>query len=216
MASGRSISKTSLASALGMHRDTLAKRLKEQGLDRKFDELTNDELDILTRNFKAKKPTSGLRYLRGSLRKQGVRIQKDRVRKSLTRVDALGQALRTRLAIKRRRYKVPRPNYLWHGDGHHKLIWWGIVLHGFIDGYCRTVCLSSCRRARLIMLIQVTGLRASTNNRAQTVLEVFLMAIQEYGTPSRVRGDRGGENTKVSIWMIMHRGPGRASFMWGS
>ncbi|KAJ7480898.1 hypothetical protein FB451DRAFT_1556366 [Mycena latifolia] len=31
-----------------------------------------------------------------------------------------------------------------------------------------------------------------------------------------MRGDRGGENTKVSIWMIVHRGPGRASFMWGS
>ncbi|KAI0087666.1 hypothetical protein BDY19DRAFT_892184, partial [Irpex rosettiformis] len=26
-----------------------------------------------------------------------------------------------------------------HCDGHHKLIWWGIVLHGFIDGYCHTV-----------------------------------------------------------------------------
>ncbi|KAJ7737020.1 hypothetical protein B0H14DRAFT_3611897 [Mycena olivaceomarginata] len=41
-------------------------------------------------------------------------------------------------------------------------------------------------------------------------------AIQQYGTPSRMRGDRGGENTKVAIWMVMHRGPGRASFMWGS
>jgi hypothetical protein len=31
-----------------------------------------------------------------------------------------------------------------------------------------------------------------------------------------MRGDRGGENTGVSVWMIMHRGPNRASFMWGS
>lgn len=43
-----------------------------------------------------------------------------------------------------------------------------------------------------------------------------MTAIQKYGTPSRVRGDRGGENTKVAVWMVMHRGPGRASFMWGS
>ncbi|KAJ7020133.1 hypothetical protein C8F04DRAFT_889062, partial [Mycena alexandri] len=69
----------------------------------------------------------------------GVRVQKERVRYSLKCVDGLGQALRTRLAIKRRRYTVPRPNYLWHCDGHHKLIWWGIVIHGFIDGFCRTV-----------------------------------------------------------------------------
>jgi hypothetical protein len=64
--------------------------------------------------------------------------------------------------------------------------------------------------------MQVTGLRASTNNRAKTVLEIFLHAIEEYGTPSRLRGDRGGENVAVSVWMIMHRGPNRASFMWGS
>ncbi|KAJ6450136.1 hypothetical protein C8R47DRAFT_918967, partial [Mycena vitilis] len=63
-----------------------------------------------------------------------LRVQKERTRLSLKRVDALGQALRTRLAIQRRRYTVPRPNYLWHCDGHHKLIWWGIVIHGFIDG----------------------------------------------------------------------------------
>ncbi|KAF8218027.1 hypothetical protein K438DRAFT_1796187 [Mycena galopus ATCC 62051] len=31
-----------------------------------------------------------------------------------------------------------------------------------------------------------------------------------------IQNDRGGENTKVAIWMVMHRGPGRASFMWGS
>lgn len=138
-ASGRNIKRTTLAAALGVHRHTLRKRLQELGLNTKFDTLTDDELDVLTRQFKAKKPTSGLRYLRGNLRKHGVRMQKERVRHSLKRVDGLGQALRTRLAIKRRRYTVPHPNYLWHCDGHHKLIWWGVVIHGFIDGYCRTV-----------------------------------------------------------------------------
>jgi hypothetical protein len=111
----------------------------ELGLEKRFDELDDDELDDITREYKAKKPTSGLRYLRGYYRRCGLRVQKERARYSLKRVDALGQALRTHLAIKRRRYKVPRPNYLWHCDGHHKLIWWGIVIHGFIDGYCRTV-----------------------------------------------------------------------------
>jgi hypothetical protein len=63
---------------------------------------------------------------------------------------------------------------------------------------------------------QVIGLRASTNNTASTVLQLFLDAIQKYGVPSRMRGDRGGENIEVSVWMIKHRGTKRASFMWGS
>lgn len=64
--------------------------------------------------------------------------------------------------------------------------------------------------------LQVTGLRASTNNRASTMLDMFIDAILAHGVPSRVRGDRGGENRDVSILMIILRGLDRASFMWGS
>ena len=59
-------------------------------------------------------------------------------------------------------------------------------------------------------------MEASTNNRATTVLEVFFKAIKLWGVPSRLRGDRGGENILISVWMILFRGPSRASFMWGS
>jgi len=62
----------------------------------------------------------------------------------------------------------------------------------------------------------MVALHASMSNSASTVLQVFLGAISIYGTPSRVQGDRGGENKKVSVYMIMTRGPKRASFMWGS
>jgi len=47
-------------------------------------------------------------------------------------------------------------------------------------------------------------------------LDVFVEVIQEYGVPSQVRGDRGGENRDVSILMILLRGINRVSFMWGS
>ena len=60
------------------------------------------------------------------------------------------------------------------------------------------------------------GLRASTDNKASTVLKLFLERVNCYGCPSRVRGDRGGENIYVAVWMILFMGPGRGSFMWGS
>ena len=63
---------------------------------------------------------------------------------------------------------------------------------------------------------QITGLQASNNNLADTVLDVFKNAVYQYGLPSRVRGDRGGENVKVSVYIIKKRGPNRASFMWGT
>ncbi|KAH0835633.1 hypothetical protein J3R83DRAFT_9382 [Lanmaoa asiatica] len=117
----------------------------------------------------------------------------------MQRIDPLGRLIRSRAAIQRWVYEAPRSNYVWHIDGHHKLIRWGFVIHGIIDGFCRTV----------------VGLHANTDNRAQMVLALFLTAIEEYGTPSRVRGDRGGENIDVAVWMIEHRGHNRSSFLWG-
>jgi len=138
--------------------------------------------------------------VRGHLRSTGIRIQKQRVLDSLRRVDRIGRFIRRRAAIRRRKYFSSRPNALWHCDGHHKLIKYGFVIHGFIDGNCRTV----------------TALCVNTNNRASTVLELFLCAVAVYGHPSRVRGDRGGENVLVSAYMIMKHGPNRGSFLWGS
>ena len=61
--------------------------------------------------------------------------------------------------------------------------------------------------------MQITGLCSSTNNRASTVLNMFINAILEHGVPSRAHGDRGGKNRDVSILMILLRGLDRASFM---
>jgi hypothetical protein len=51
--------------------------------------------------------------------------------------------------------------------------------------------------------LQITGICASTNNRVSTVLEMFLDAIVDYGIPSCVRGDHGGENKDVAVLMIL-------------
>ena len=44
-------------------------------------------------------------------------------------------------------------------------------------------------------------LRCSTNNRAETVKDCFVDAVQEYSLPLRVRCDMGGENVDVAQFM---------------
>ncbi|KAH0836635.1 hypothetical protein J3R83DRAFT_8353 [Lanmaoa asiatica] len=197
---GRQIKLTELARLLGLHRNTIRAYMKKYEIERKYSDISNSDLDQLVAQFKASHPESGSRYVMGHLRAQGYRLQFTRVLQSLGRVDRIGQILRTRQVKKRRKYYVKRPNALWHVDGHHKLIRWGIVIHGFIDGFCRTI----------------VALRASNNNQSTTVLDLFQCAVAEFGMPSRVRGDRGGENIDVATYVVMKNGPHRASFMWGS
>jgi len=136
----RNISKTQLARALGMHRNTLRKKMVESGVHSKHSSIEDTDLDALIRTYKIQKPDAGVRYVRGYLRSVGLYIQKQRVLDSLKRVDRIGRFIRRRAVIRRRRYFSSRPNALWHCDGHHKLIKYGFVIHGFIDGNCRTVC----------------------------------------------------------------------------
>ena len=87
-----------------------------------------------------------------------------------------------------------------HLDGNHKLIQpYRFVIHGCIDGYSR----------------MIVFLRASTNNRATTVLSNFQNAVQQYNLPSRVRSDLGLENIEVARLMLQERGINRGSHIAG-
>ncbi|KAJ3963922.1 hypothetical protein EV361DRAFT_856501, partial [Lentinula raphanica] len=59
MGKGRRISVTRLAKLTGVHRHTLRYYLKKHGIDYKFSTLTDEQLDTITRLFKASKVNSG-------------------------------------------------------------------------------------------------------------------------------------------------------------
>ena len=70
-----------------------------------------------------------------------------------------------------------------------------MVIHGCIDGYSRLVLYLFC----------------ANNNKSATVLQLFLAAKEEYGLPSQVRSDKGGQNFGVCEYMLCARGTGRQS-----
>ena len=49
-----------------------------------------------------------------------------------------------------------------------------------------------------------------------SVYRLFRQATEEYGVPSRVRSDKGGESILVCQFMITVRGSGRGSHIAGS
>lgn len=68
-----------------------------------------------------------------------LRVPRDKVLSLLRHIDPDGIDLRKRHRLKRRKYRVKGPNYVWHVDGYDKLKPYGFCVHGAIDGYCRRI-----------------------------------------------------------------------------
>lgn len=70
-------------------------------------------------------------------------------------------------------------------NGHYSLIRCGLagglVIHGGVDGF-----------SRMIVFLRFT------NNRAETVANLFQLAISEYGSPCNITTDNGGKNVRLS------------------
>ncbi len=195
---------TKIGQMIGVSRWTIQRRVVEYGLDNMtgFHYLSNEELDGVTSEFiSSHGNTLGQNYVARHLKSIGLRIQRQRIRESIGRVDPQNTVLRWGVVVSRRKYEVPWPNSLWHLDGHHALIRWKLVIHGCIDGYSRRIMFLEC----------------NANNYSETVLGLFLDAVRMDGNlwPSRIRVDYGVENVQVCDAMIEARGEGRGSFIAG-
>ncbi|KAF4590092.1 hypothetical protein EYR38_009390 [Pleurotus pulmonarius] len=213
-----------LGKALSVHPRTVRRRLLEQGLAEPappvyvdyeqedgsitrmyrsstggVSDLNDEELDEIVLYILEAFPGFGRRMIDGHLKCLGHRIPRTRIQASYARVHgAPAQGFGPR-RIERRVYSVAGPNALWHHDGQHGLIRWKFVIHAFIDGFSRFV----------------VGIQVSSNNSAQTVLDVFINAVEVHGIPSRVRADYGTENVLVAALMEALKGVDRGSYIWG-
>ena len=158
---------TKIAQMLLVSRWTLRRRIVEYGLEEMtgFSMISDAQLDNLVERLMSDHGTLvGYSLVSGHLRSLGLRVQRDRIRESIARVDPGNSRIRWAVVISRRAYSVAGPNSLWHIDGHHSLVTWGFVIHGGIDGFSRLIVFLKC----------------STNNRSDTVLDLFLTATQRF------------------------------------
>ncbi|KAL0061553.1 hypothetical protein AAF712_011579 [Marasmius tenuissimus] len=213
-----------LAGILQVHVRTLRRRALEQGLveprepvyvEYETDEglvmcvyrsstgavsdITDEALDDAIQSIITAFPSFGRRLIHGHLKYMGVHVPRSRVQASYARVVGLPTQSFGVRRITRRIYTVPGPNSLWHHDGQHGLIRYKIVIHAFIDGFSRLV----------------TGIQANNNNQPDTVLDLFVEALQVHGCPSQVRGDHGTENGMVADNMQTVRERDRGSYLYG-
>ena len=126
-ATSHNIKLTKLVQVLGIHRNMLHIYIKKHGIKHTHSTSSNAELDQLIRQFKAKCPESGLHYTMGHLYAEGRRVQYHHILQSLWRIGHICQVLQDCQIKRWCKYYAKRPNALWHIDGHHKLICWGII-----------------------------------------------------------------------------------------
>ena len=128
-----------------------------------YSEISNESLDQLIITFRQNHGTyAGRLLVIGHRKSLGLRVQQWRIQEALIRFDPAGSRIRWVCLIRRRKYSVPDLNSLWHMDG-HRLINWGFVIHGIID-----------------------GLKCAKNNRKEMVALLFRDATDKFGLPSRV------------------------------
>ncbi|XP_046851779.1 uncharacterized protein LOC124445116 [Xenia sp. Carnegie-2017] len=160
-----------IAAMLNVSERTIRRRRKELRMEIgqavSYSDISDEDLDANIEHILNRSVNSGERMVFGALKGFGLKVQREKIRNSIRRVDPVSRELRKKTSIHRRTYNVTIPNALWHIDGNHKLIRWRFVIHGGVDGFSRTI----------------VYLRCSTNNTSSTVFQLFLQSIQTYKCP---------------------------------
>ena len=86
--------------------------------------MEDDKLDQVIVSILNDFPNNGYKKIKGFSLYRGHRIQENKIRESMRRLDPDGVLLRTLQSrpVLRRAYQVAGPLSLWHIDGNHKLI----------------------------------------------------------------------------------------------
>lgn len=126
----------------------------------------------------------GYRMMFERCRLNGLRLTREMVREVQLSLDPSGVEERRGRRLRRRHYRVPGPNYLWHMDSYDKLKPYGIAINGCIDGF-----------SRHIIWMQAYF----TNNNPRVIAGYYFRAVAErVGCPQIIRSDFGTENVHVN------------------
>ncbi|XP_046448542.1 uncharacterized protein LOC124197236 isoform X2 [Daphnia pulex] len=189
-----------ISKLLNIERWRIKYHMKKAGLkSRQFSNISNQELDCIVSEIVRMFPNSGFKNFIGQYNSRGPKVSRERLRESFCRVKEFRMDP-PRRTIKRRVYNVKGPLSLWHVDSHHKLSRWKFYVQGCVDGFSR------------LMVV----LNLASNNRAETTLRQFLIAVAKWGLPLRVRSDHGTENYGVCDFMLVARSEVSNPFIAGT
>ncbi|KAJ9102320.1 hypothetical protein QFC20_005013 [Naganishia adeliensis] len=132
---------------------------------------------------------AGASMIWGYLKSQRLPCRRDQVRRVVGKLQPEAVAERTKKVIKRRDYRAPLPDSVWHVDGHHK------------PNQCKFVIPRGIHGHNLL----ITFMHVAENIRADTVTELFLKATEVNGWPQKVRADFGRKNTGVAEEVVIAR-----------
>ena len=134
----------------------------------------------------------GYRAMTRCLRtRYNLKVSRDTVMRLLKEIDPVGVEQRRARRLRRRIYRCPGPNAIWHIDGYDKLAPFGFGISGCIDGY-----------SRRIIYLQVS----SSNHDPSLIAGYYMKTVEQLrGCPRMVWTDCGTENGVIAaLQQVFH------------